>query len=78
MDVRNAAYLVYISVSDIMRSEHVDPMDLSMVKNIISVDTVAVRKELQFLKYFNDHPVYYQPEHVRHAIYRQVNEYSPD
>ena len=52
-----------------------DPMDLSMVKNIISVDTEAVMKELQFLKYINDHPVYYQTEHVRHAIYRQVYEY---
>ena len=75
MDVRNAVYIVYIAVLGSMRSEYVDPMDLSMVKNIISVDTVAVRKELQFLKYINDHPVYYQTEHVRHAIYRQVYEY---
>ena len=45
-------------------------MDISDTKRRISVDYLAVIKEIQFLKYINDNPVYYQTDTVLKAIYR--------
>ena len=48
-------------------------MDLSRIRQQISVYTATVEKELQFLKYINDNPMFYEPGSVERGIYRYVN-----
>ena len=48
--------------------------DVSKMKRLISVDYSAVMKELDFLKYINDNPTYYQSEaNIKRAVYRYDN-----
>ena len=40
------------------------------IQKVISVDVPSVLNEIQFLKFINDNPCYYQTDNVRNAMYR--------